>query len=288
MAKVLVAILTNGKPEKLVRCLQSVNSNSSPHERIVVINTQDGYYLSQATQLSFDHGFPVKVTESNGTPGFGKNSVLKTFLETDADYLLQIDGDDYISDTCVARLHEEIENNKFDIACLTNGYALTSGGNQIPISQIESLPKILRLGSRWDKEELDFYYRYKEFIRSQTLNGEPFNRYLLISREAAKVKFNESLDIAEDLLHFLQVKRFMKVHEVSSDKDDFLYMYDFSEDGQVMNSIKDKSMLKNIRAMMLEYNTMKMKQPQQQQNLPTEEELKEIKKQQQDPRHNQE
>lgn len=287
MAKVLVAILTNGKPEKLVRCLQSVNSNSSPHERIVVINTQDGDYLSQATQLSFDHGFPVKVTESNGTPGFGKNSVLKTFLETDADYLLQIDGDDYISDNCVARLHEEIENNEFDIACLTNGYALTSGGNQIPISQIESLPKILRLGSRWDKEELDFYYRYKEFIRSQTLNGEPFNRYLLISREAAKVKFNESLDIAEDLLHFLQVKRFMKVHEVSSDKDDFLYMYDFSEDGQVMNSIKDKSMLKNIRAMMLEYNTMKMEQPQQQ-NLPTEEELKEIKKQQQDPRHNQE
>jgi len=55
-----------------------------------------------------------------------------------------------------------------------------------------------------------------------------------------------------------------------------------------MNSIKDKRMLKNIRAMMLEYNTMKMKQPQQQQNLPTEEELKEIKKQQQDPRHNQE
>ena len=51
---------------------------------------------------------------------------------------------------------------------------------------------------------------------------------------------------------------------------------------------KDKSMLKNIRAMMLEYNTMKMEQPQQQQNLPTEEELKEIKKQQQDPRHNQE
>jgi len=138
-----------------------------------------------------------------------------------------------------------------------------------------------------DDKFLDDDYRYKEFIRSQTLNGEPFNRYLLISREAAKVKFNESLDIAEDLLHFLQVKRFMKIHEVSSDKDDFLYMYDFSEDGQVMNSIKDKSMLKNIRAMMLEYNTMKMEQPQQQ-NLPTEEELKEIKKQQQDPRHNQE
>ena len=264
-----------------------MNSNSSPHERIVVINTQDSDYLSQATQLSFDHGFPVKITESNGTPGFGKNSVLKTFLETDADYLLQIDGDDYISDTCVARLHEEIENNEFDVACLTNGYALSPTGKQITLEQIESLPKILRLGSKWDKEELDFYYRYKEFIRSQTLNGEPFNRYLLISREAAKVKFNESLDIAEDLLHFLQVKRFMKVHEVSSDKDDFLYMYDFSEDGQVMNSIKDKSMLKNIRAMMLEYNTMKMEQPQQQ-NLPTEEELKEIKKQQQDPRHNQE
>ena len=109
MTKLLVAVLTSGKPEKLARCLKSVNSNSSPHERIVIINTTDNEYISQATQISFDHGFPVRVTESNGTPGRGKNSVLEHFLSTDADWLMQIDGDDYISDGCISRLHYEIE-----------------------------------------------------------------------------------------------------------------------------------------------------------------------------------
>lgn len=253
MAKVLVAILTNGKPEKLERCLKSVNSNSSPHERIVVINTTDIDFSSLATQISFDNGFPVTKTKSNGTPGKGKNSVLRYFLASDADYLLQIDGDDYISETCIARLHEEIENTEFDIACLTNGYAISSSGKKITLSDIETLPKIMRHGLTWEKEDLDYYFKYKEFIRSQTFNGEPFNRYLLYSRAAAKYKFNESLDIAEDLLHFLQVKKLLKVHEISSTDEDFLYMYDFSDDGQVMGSIKNNKMLDNIKTMMIEY-----------------------------------
>ena len=254
MAKVLVAILTNGKPEKLKRCLESVNSNLSPHERIVVINTTDADYSSLATQISFDHRFPVIKTKSNGTPGMGKNSVLRYFLATDADYLLQIDGDDYISETCIARLHEEIENNEFDVACLSKGYALASSKRKIPVKDIHNLPKVARQGLTWEKEDLDYWNQYLEFIASHTFNNDPFNRYMLLNRDSAKYKFDETLDIAEDLLHFLQVKRDLRLHEICATEDDFLYMYDFSEDGQVMQAMKDKKMIDNFKEMMLEYN----------------------------------
>ena len=254
MAKVLVAILTNGKPEKLERCLKSVNSNSSPHERIVVINTTDADFSSLATQLSFDNGFPVTKTKSNGTPGKGKNSVLRYFLASDADYLLQIDGDDYISETCIARLHEEIENNTFDVACLSKGYALASSKRKILVKDIHNLPKVARQGMTWEKEDLEYWHQYLEFIASHTFNNDPFNRYMLLNRTAAKYKFDETLDIAEDLLHFLQVKRDLVLHEICASEDDFLYMYDFSEDGQVMDSMKGKTMIDNFKAMMVEWN----------------------------------
>jgi hypothetical protein len=45
----------------------------------------------------------------------------------------------------------------------------------------------------------------------------------------------------------------LKVHEISSNDEDFLYMYDFSDDGQVMESIKTNKMLDNIKTMMIEY-----------------------------------
>jgi glycosyltransferase involved in cell wall biosynthesis len=256
MAKVLVAILTNGKPEKLKRCLESVNSNLSPHERIVVINTTDADYSSLATQISFDHRFPVIKTKSNGTPGMGKNSVLRYFLATDADYLLQIDGDDYISETCIARLHEEIENNEFDVACLTKGYALSPVNRKIAIDEIQSLPKIIKYAMGWGAENIQYFLDNKEFVRSKTIDGGSFNRVVLFGREAArKYKFNDKMNVAEDLLFYLQVERdeAFNIHEISASEEDFLYMYDFCNDGAVMSSMKDGTMVSNVKMMMDDY-----------------------------------
>lgn len=253
MTKLLVAVLTSGKPEKLARCLKSVNSNSSPHERIVVINTTDNDYISQATQISFDHGFPVRVTESNGTPGRGKNSVLEHFLSTDADWLMQIDGDDYISDGCISRLHYEIEQNEFDIGCLVGGHAIRPSGKIIALNQIELLPKVIRHASKWSEEEQRYYISYKNFIQSKTFNGEAFNRMILYNRNAAKHRYNESLDIAEDLLYFLQSQKMFRIHEIDTKVEDFIYMYDFTDDGAVMQSLSEKTMISNIKAMMAEY-----------------------------------
>lgn len=253
MTKILVAVLTSGKPEKLDRCLRSVKSNSSPHERIVVINTTNPDYTSLATEIALKHGFPVTVTESNGTPGRGKNSVLKHFLMTDADWLMQIDGDDYISPNCISKLHDEINNNNFDIGCLVNGSAIRPSGKIIKINEIDVLPKIIRYVMKWADTDVEYLVNHKQFIASRTFNGERFNRMILYNRKAAKHRYNETLDIAEDLLFFLQAKKIFSVHGITADEDNFLYMYDFTDDGAVMEALINKKFISNIRAMMIEY-----------------------------------
>jgi hypothetical protein len=107
MSKVLVAVLTNGKPEKLDRCLKSVNSNSSPHERIVVINITDTESSSLATQISFDNGYAVAKGKCDDDPVKGKMSVLRYFHATTADYLFYVNADDYNSHNSIASFYKK-------------------------------------------------------------------------------------------------------------------------------------------------------------------------------------
>ena len=254
MTKILVAILTSGKPEKLGRCIQSVTNNSSLFERIVICNSNDENFINLASQISYDNNINFRTSVSNGTPGKGKNSVLDYFLTTDCDWLFQIDGDDYISEGCIARLYDEINSNDFDLGCLTNGYAVRPSGTIIALSQVDLLPKVMRHFLKYSEEERNYYINHKSFVQSKTFNGEPINRNILYNRNAASHRYNEELSVSEDVLFFLQSKEIFKIHEISASEDDFLYMYDFTDDGAVMTSIKNKTLIQNIELMMTEYN----------------------------------
>lgn len=247
--KILVAVLTSGKPEKLERCLRSVNSNSSPHERIVVINTTDAAYTSQATQIAFDHGFPVHISKSNGLPGMGKNSVLDYFLKSDSDWLLPIDGDDFISDGCLSRLYYEIEKEVFDLGVLVGGRAIRPSGSLIPLKKIHLLPIIVRTALKsYTRKEIEEYIELVQKTYEEFFDGEPLNRTLLLNKNIAKnFRYDETMECASDLLFFRQVKKSKKVHPIWTTVEDLLYLYDFSEDGVVIDSFKNKYILKNLR-----------------------------------------
>ena len=47
--------------------------------------------------LCVSEGIEHYVTESDGTPATGKNSVLRLFLESDNEYMVHVDGDDMIT-----------------------------------------------------------------------------------------------------------------------------------------------------------------------------------------------
>ena len=66
-------------------------------ETTVVINTKDEKYKEKAIEYCKEIGVEYFVTESNGTPGKGKNELRNIFLASEHEYCVQIDGDDMLT-----------------------------------------------------------------------------------------------------------------------------------------------------------------------------------------------
>jgi len=62
-----------------------------------VINTRDEDFKATAIEWLDSEGIPWVSTKSNGGPSKGKNSVLSEFLKSDDDYMVMIDGDDFLT-----------------------------------------------------------------------------------------------------------------------------------------------------------------------------------------------
>lgn len=71
-----------------------LNSWTAEGGEVGEINAQ---YLVDAEAWCISEGVEYYITESDGTPSTGKNSVLSLFRESDNDYMVLVDGDDYIT-----------------------------------------------------------------------------------------------------------------------------------------------------------------------------------------------
>ncbi len=94
----MTTLLTSNDVPKLARLVKSVNNviKISPieWEVVIVVNSiHEGYYEDVC---ALNLPFRVVNTESNGKPGRGKNACLDVFLESDCDFVSQIDGDDFL------------------------------------------------------------------------------------------------------------------------------------------------------------------------------------------------
>ena len=66
-------------------------------EQVVVINTLDKYFESAAVEYCKAHKIEYYVTESDGTAPTGKNCLYHVFRGTDDEYMVMLDGDDFIT-----------------------------------------------------------------------------------------------------------------------------------------------------------------------------------------------
>lgn len=80
-----------------MRTLERQFSSLRPKETVVIINTLDLEYVKDATDFCMSNDIEHHITESDGTPATGKNSLLQKFLESDNEYMVQVDGDDIIT-----------------------------------------------------------------------------------------------------------------------------------------------------------------------------------------------
>lgn len=124
MHKFLTCVLTSGTYEHayplLIRCLSY--SRVPLEDTVVVINTQSKG-SARAIRRSLSVHFPtlrdVVITESNGKPGKGHQSVLDYFSEQEEyDYLIKIDGDDFLLSGAHERIREYVSNLRTPIDAL--------------------------------------------------------------------------------------------------------------------------------------------------------------------------
>lgn len=97
MGKLKFYILTSRDLCALSRHTSMEYSNIPKDDLVVIINTLDSDYEDAASEYCKKENIEYYVTQSNGTAAHGKNSVLQLFLDSENDYMVLVDGDDYLT-----------------------------------------------------------------------------------------------------------------------------------------------------------------------------------------------
>ncbi len=93
MAKVKFYALVCRNIKAVVRHVRTV----AKEDLVIVINSLDQSFVSDASTYCSNNGIEYYITESDGGPSKGKNSVLDLFEASDNDYMVLIDGDDFLT-----------------------------------------------------------------------------------------------------------------------------------------------------------------------------------------------
>lgn len=101
-------------------------SNIPYKDAVVVVNTfNNSDYENLVQEWCNQKGIECHITKSNGSPGKGKNELLKIFLESDDDYMVQIDGDDILTPYGVSLYKNLANDNPPDSIIIYHQWAQT-------------------------------------------------------------------------------------------------------------------------------------------------------------------
>jgi len=246
-----------------------------PNEDLfVVINTLNKKYEAEASQYCEQQGIEYAITESDGTATTGKNSVLDLFLESDNDYMVLIDGDDFLTPHGVW-VYNHIANLEEtpDVVCLKNQFSVwpkysATDEEQNP-DEITGYERRFFIAGDWaecltgkivdqmreaaeDTENLPFdpdvmytdelkrlYAKWSYFNYHYIDGNETHSRVVFMSKAAAALKFENNFKVGEDTLQYLYLKNMAINEEIvmwSIDETTPTYVYDQRIAGVSVNS----------------------------------------------------
>jgi len=248
-------VLTSRRLGLLVRALETI-----PKDRVtVVINSRREGYEEQAVNWCIENDIEYVVTECDGTPATGKNSVIKLFLESDHDYMVQLDGDDIITREgvklydslptlfpevdCVAlykqtvceagKLVRSFDKSDADLKVMNeNWYFFNMHAAQLAMEPSKRL-SIDRL--KYLAEER---VKFNNIVSQYSENKESLCRLTYYSKKGASlVNFDNSLTIGEDMIQFFKLKYYSQLGLLNmykrSEKDMPSYIYMADDAGTV-------------------------------------------------------
>ena len=208
MVKLLVTILTSSRLDFLKVAVNSVKTQINTaldYTYYIIVNTlDDNYYLQVKNHFKREN---IIRTESNGKPGKGHNSAIKFFQsQKKYDYLVPIDGDDFLYPCALNRL-EIYLSYKPDILAvpytdnITRIYGATS--LSYPIDKkcyLRYNNHVLDMKKSWMEDKLS---PFDNNINNINLAG----RIIFLSRKALEmnIQYDEMLSCYDDLYPILQL-----------------------------------------------------------------------------------
>jgi cellulose synthase/poly-beta-1,6-N-acetylglucosamine synthase-like glycosyltransferase len=235
----LVALLTSRDVEKLKRCIESVLPQTS--DVVVVCNTLDFSFVEQARSVAEEYNVEFLVTESNGTPAKGKNSVLEYFNTTDYTHLMQIDGDDYIMPDAIEKINSIVEQNpEVDVIGITHNYMLFQG-KEYTLRDFFRSQEIYEFAGAVEKGHQINLFSLGKFMAS-TLN---FNRMVLYSKKATNsFKFDLEFYGSEDVVAYFELYYNPNINYVLT--DEHIYIYDMESGGNFQDFLKNNNTIRRV------------------------------------------
>lgn len=198
MKKILCVVLTSSDISACKRAVNSLPEHANVH---VMCNSQNNRYLSELRHSDID--VPIYHSVSNGTPGCGKQSVIDHFLNTDYDYLLQIDGDDFLYLTGYDMISDYLNQKQPDVLGLLNEDILIDQ-NIFSCWRDFDFTAVTQSFNQ-DMQGMNQYFR--DIFATIMQQGCVFHRILCLSKKAAgTVQYNQELPGTEDILLSAQLK----------------------------------------------------------------------------------
>ena len=225
--------MTSRDVSKLKRCIESVLPQTD--KVVVVCNTLDFSYAEEATQLANSYGLKCVVTESNGTPGKGKNSLKDYFLTTEFTHLIPVDGDDFLLPNAVEIISNIVESKNPDVIGLIDGLVMLGGEIMTAKEWQEHEVLFQRSVDNTEARNLKrLNLHIAKIRRISTEYDNFFNRFVLLSREATShINYNETLTGAEDIKQSFLFKLMQQEGKINylilSSQN--IYMYDVTDMG---------------------------------------------------------
>jgi len=255
--KILLMLLTNHKLDKLTRLVKSVKGfipeDSIEIKPVIVVNTLNDDYYDEVKNAGFS--FDIVRTESNGKPGKGKNSCRDLFLNSDADFMAQVDGDDWLYPTWAKSMAQHIHHypNMDALGLHPVDYVTTfrRGGHEFMVGPNNEFHAGVWGGSLFKRTN---HGPGEGHWVNETAPAN-FDRLILQSKLSAAIKMDEDIPNGEDHLYNIGL---LKQHQDRNIR----YFITMSSDFEIIDSTSNDSIqhkfpfahhVQNMKNKMLEH-----------------------------------
>ena len=262
MDKYLVMILTSSKLIFLRECYNSIKNqlpSGIDYDIIINVNTlNESYYDEVVKELG--EAVVIK-TESNGGPGKGHNSCHEYFKNhTEYDYLINIDGDDFVYPFFMQRLEHYITDKyKPDIIMLPFSDLLSSAFHKTMLHY--PLKKCYYYFNIDEMNLMEQVYKLKiSPFTNELIDVNVAGRVLLTSRKALDIgfKYQENVPAIDDLLPFLEIFEYDTINPTKLNIyyacDYYLYLYNRINDDSTSSYLFSTETEKKFKDISVEIN----------------------------------